>query len=408
VLLDAFIGSTISILNSNHFDTGLTIPTLILMACIPVKQAFQRMPALVFLLIFLLCVFAGLTISPIGVSAFLTYWVILLDFLAVSVLTILLLTTRQRLLRIIDFILLPSTFVAVYGIYGYITKQYGTFDTETSLFRSYSIFSAAPAPALFLSIIIPITIYRATTLQGLKRFGLIILILIFLVGIGVTFTRSAFISVPLSVLIMVFLLPSRKLKVGIFSSTLALIGIIFVTVSNIPIFSRFFNQDFSTFNGRTYLWQALLSHFDPTKLLGNGHGASDALLMNLGLGNISSSPSNLFLGTLYDHGIIGLIILLLIFITLAISLIKGILNTTGERRTLFTVALATFINMFLQSFDANDLWAQTIGLYFWVIMALPFALCWLIPEQIHPDDAEIFDRPTELQLEVVRSVKLER
>ncbi len=300
----------------------------------PVKQTFKRMPVLAILFVYLLWVFASIGISAIGVGSFLTIWLTFLDYVAIGVLTINLITSRQRMLGLIDAILIPSTFIALYGIYGYITRQNGVVDPTTS-FRIFSIFSAAPALALLLSIVIPLAIYRTFTLSGSKRVGGLILILVFLVALVLTFTRGAFISVPLSIIIMIVFLPSRKLKIGLLSSTLVLASLVVLlsTVGHVPIFERFFSNDITTFNGRVYIWQTVLDHFDPTQLLGNGLQASDLLLTNLRVASsIATAPSNLFVGALYDHGIIGLILLTLVFITLLISLIAGMRKATGDHR----------------------------------------------------------------------------
>ena len=414
VMINVFIGSTLQIFNGNNLDTGLTAPTLLLMTCMPIKQTFKRMPALAFLLLYLLWVLVGIGISPAGTGSFLTEWTLMLDYVAVGVLTINVLTTRQHVLKLIDILLIPATFVSLYGIYGYFTGQNGTPDPTTSLFRIFSIFSAAPALALFLSIVIPPAIYRASTLHGFKRLGVSILALIFLVAMCLTFTRSAFICIPLSSIIMILFLPSRKMKIGLLGSSLVLaVGVVLLaTIGNISIFSRFFNQDLATLNGRTYLWQALLDRFDPTQLLGHGLSASRILLDNLHVGVsggvIATSPSNLFLAALYDHGIIGLTLLTLVFIALGVSLIAGIRRATGEQRTLFVMALVVFVNMVLQSFEQNDFWAQSIGIYFWIIMALPFALCWSPPKQSSESDKETLDEGTESQLEAVEQAKQEQ
>src|SRR3989442_15287590 len=107
------------VFNGNNLDTALTAPTLLLMACMPLKQTFKRMPALAFLFLFLVWVFVGIGVSPAGTGLFLTQWTLLLDFAALGVLTINVLTTRQRLLKLIDALLIPATFVSLYGIYGY-------------------------------------------------------------------------------------------------------------------------------------------------------------------------------------------------------------------------------------------------------------------------------------------------
>jgi murein biosynthesis integral membrane protein MurJ len=410
VMLDVFIGSSLTFFQGKNIDTALTIPTLLLMTCMPVRQTFKRMPSLAFLLIYLLWVLASIGISNLSLGTFLTSWLLLLDFVAVGVLVINVLTTRQRLMRFIDAILLLSTFISVYGIYGYITKQNGIPDPTNSLFRIGSIFGPAPTVlSFFLLIVIPLAIYRTLTLHGLKRICGSMLVIIFLVALALTFTRTAFICVPLSIIILLLFLPSGKMKTGLLSGILVLAALtaLVIKFGNVPIFERFFNQDVTTLNGRTYLWQALLDRFDPTQLLGKGFGASDALLTNLGVGFgggvIGTSPHNLFLGVLYDQGVIGLTLLILTLVTLFISLLRGALKAIGEQRALFATALAVFVSVLIQSIDSNQIWSQGLGIYFWIIVALPFAHCWTESKQMLQTDEEAFDDgATEPRLPVVQ------
>jgi len=218
VLINAFIGSNLQIFNGNNFLSALTIPTLLLMFFFPLKQTFKRMPALAFLFIYLLWVFASIGISAIGVGSFLTLWTTFLDYMAVGVLAINLLTTRRRMMGLIDAILLPATFIALYGIYGYFTKQNGLVDPTTSLFRISSIFDVSPTLALFLSIVIPLAIYRTFTLPGFKRIVGATVVLILLVALGMTFARGPYIGVLLSIIVMILFLPSRKLKIVMLTS----------------------------------------------------------------------------------------------------------------------------------------------------------------------------------------------
>lgn len=408
VVIGAFIGS-IAFFSGGNYLTGLTVPTLFLTARYG-KQAFKRLPALAFLLIYLAWVFASIGISAIGVGAFLTLWFTYLDYAAVAVLAICLLTTRRRLMGFIDAILLASLSISLYGIYGYITRQNGMLDTGTSLFRIFSVFGSSPTCALFLSLVIPLALYRTLALRGFKRAGTSVIMLVLMVALVLTFTRSTLISVPLSIGLMILFLPSRKLKFGLLGAALALVVLVvfLTTVSHVPVFERFFNGDITTLNGRTYLWQALLDHFDPTQLLGNGLNASYVLLADLNVssatnqGVIATAPHSLFLGILYDHGIIGLTLLILLLIALSVNLIKGLRRATGEHRMLFATVLAIFVSVFAQSLENSDFWIQGIGVYFWVIMALPFALYWF-PLQRMPDTREeIFDKETEPRMETIR------
>lgn len=383
VMIDAFIGSSLQIFQGNNFETGLTVPTLLLMTCMPLKQTFRRVPALAFLLAFFLWVLVGIAMPTVSIGTFLISWLVFLDYIAVAVLTINLITTRRRLMALIDAILLLTTFISIYGIYGYVTRRFGIPDNvNPSLFRASSIFGQAPpALALYLSVIIPLAIYRTFTLQGLKRLGGCIVVLVFLLALALTFTRSAFISVPLGLVVLVLCFPSKRMRVGLIGGFAAAgaLGVLLASVVNIPIFQRFFNQDITTLNGRTYLWQAVLDHFDPTNLLGNGLNAAKILLINLQVGFrgvIGDAPHNIFLGALYDQGVIGAALLALAFAVLVVNLLQGARGVTGEQRVLFGAALAAFVSVLLQSLDSSDIWNQAIGIYFMIIIALPFALYW--------------------------------
>ena len=383
VLITVFIGSGWPIFSGSNFLTGLTIPTLLLIVCMPVRSTFKRIPALVFLLFYLLWVFAGIGISTIGLGSFLTLWITFLDYLALAVLTTNVLTTRLRLVGLIDAILCASTCVALYGIYGYITRHNVVLDPTTGLLRITSVFGAAPTLALFLSIVIPLALYRTFTSHGFWRLGSSIVLLILVTAFGLTFTRTAFICVPLSIVIMLFFFPSRKVRVGLLIGipVVAVLALALARVGHVPIFSRFFNSDVLTFNGRIYLWQALLNHFDPTLLLGNGLNAAHLLLADLQVrdarGVVGIFPHNLFLGTLYDHGVIGVILLAAIYISLLANLIARLRTASSpEQHMLFALAVGILISVLVQSVESDDLWILGIGCYFWIIMALPFASCW--------------------------------
>ncbi|HVB24901.1 MAG TPA: murein biosynthesis integral membrane protein MurJ [Ktedonobacteraceae bacterium] len=381
VLLDVFIGSPLPFFNGNNFDTGLTVPTLLIMITLPLGQIFKRMVPLCLLFIYLLWIFASIGISNLSIGTFLTTWLLLLDYVAVCLLAITVITTHQQLMRFIDTMLLASLFVAGFGIYSYLTHQNGIIEPGTTIFRTFSVFGSAPTYGLFLSIVIPLAFYRLLTLRGFKQLLALGIVVTLLVALVFTFTRSAFITIPISIVVMALFLPSRKMKFSLLGciAALGIIALLFASFGNVPIFDRFFSSDITTINGRTYLWQAVLEHFDPTQLLGNGLNASTILLTNLQVGYgglIGTDVQNLYIAALYDHGVIGLGLLLVTLGALFINIIKGLLTTTGNRRMLFATALATFLSMFLQSFASTDLWISSVGIYFWLVMILPFVYHW--------------------------------
>src|SRR5262249_7826958 len=96
----------------------------------------------------------------------------------------------------------------------------------------------------------------------------------------------------------------------------------------------------------------------------------------IGNGLIASSPSNLYVGTLYDHGVVGVGLLTLIFLALFASLVMKLRAARGEYRVLLAAVLAGLVSTILQSVEQDDFWEQAIGVYFWIIVALPFAMYW--------------------------------
>jgi O-antigen ligase len=338
------------------------------------------MPALTLFLAFLLWILLGIGVSPLDHGSFLKQWTLFVDYVAVAVLTINVLSTRQRMSRFIDILLVVPLVMALYGIYGYLT-HHNVIVSGTGPARITSFFQVAPALALFLSNVIPLALYRVFTTRKAGRVIAFVTLCALLAALGLTFSRGAIIGVILSLVIAVLLLPSRRVKLAALG--LASLAALVVIVANVPLFARFFSIDLATVNGRTYLWQAVLANFDPGQLLGNGLGASNALLAGLAssgnaqiAGAVASSPSNLYVGTLYDHGIIGLVLLLVTFVALAVGLIRGMRRATGEHRVLFVMALVTLVSVIVQSFEQNDILAQSIGVDFWIVVALPFALHW--------------------------------
>lgn len=407
VLVGALVGSSLPLFQGRNIDTGLTIPTLLLLATTPLSQttipiatAFRRLPALAILFLYFLWVLTGIQNSPLGTVEFWKMWLLSVDYGVIAILAIGIISTRHRLLLLVDAMLTVGTFIALYGIVGYLTHQHGDFDRDTGTFRILSVFAAAPVLGLFLSLVIPLAIYRAFVARShLIRHVALGVLLLLLAALALTFSRGALLSVLLSLVILAFFLPSWRLRIGLLGGGVALVllALFLATLGNIPLLARFAGNDVSSVNGRTYLWQALLAHFDPWQLQGNGLGAATDTLSKLNLGTsgvvgnglIATAPSNLYIGTLYDTGVIGVGLLISSLVVLGFCLIVGIKRTTGERRLLFAMALLMLINVLIQCNEVDDLWSQGIGLYFWVAVTLPFAACWC---DLRPDNEELGSR----------------
>lgn len=377
------IGSSLTLFNGNNLDLVLIAPLLLLFCSLPWKELVRRVPGLPWLGLYFAWVLASIDLSPLDTAAFLKFWLTMLACTAVGVLASELVTTRRRLLALIDTLLLTALLVALYGLYGYVTHQQGEEDVQTQVFRITSLFTQATTFAFYLSLLIPLALYRCLFLRGLRRCVACAVAFCLLLALLLTFTRTAVMAVMLEVSIMALCVPGRRMRLLMAGGLALALGSVFLLAwdGRLPLLARFFNRDLATLNGRVYLWQALLDRFQVTQWRGNGLQSSDQLLAYLrvggfGPGVIGTAPHNLFLGTLYDHGLLGLLLLSGVFLAQGVRLLRGVRKNGGERRMLFAAALATLVALLLQSLGSRDLWIQSVGASFWLVTALPFARCW--------------------------------
>src|SRR5258708_16735676 len=146
------------------------------------------------LVLYLGWVLVGIGLSPLDTRAFLTFWLSMLAAVATGALAIAFVTTRRRLLGLVDTLLATALLVALYGLYGYVTRRQGEVDPETLLFRVTSLFTQATTFAFYLSLVIPLAFYRCMFLQGVRKLVAIVVALLLLAALLLTFTRSAYIS----------------------------------------------------------------------------------------------------------------------------------------------------------------------------------------------------------------------
>jgi murein biosynthesis integral membrane protein MurJ len=381
--VNVFIGSSIALFNGNNLDIMLIVPLLLIQGFLPWKRIAHELPGLIWFLLYLGWILVGMKLSPLSAGAFLILWLTMLAYVAVSALTIVLVTTHRRLYGLIDTLLATGLLAALSGLSGFVTRSGGEIDPETLMFRTTAWFTQATTYAFYLSLLIPLALLRCLRLRGKSKSIGVILLVCLLVALALTFTRSAYLSVLASVLIITCCSSERRIRMQVVGGLVVCCGLtLYLNWSgDLPLLARFFQSDVQTLNGRIYLWQALLSRFQVTQWLGNGLQASDVLLAqlrvgNLGQGVIGTAPHNLFLGTLYDHGVIGLALLAGMLLSLGSSLIQRVRRSNGERRLLSAAALAALVSVFLQSLTSRDIWIQAIGMPFWITVALPFAFVW--------------------------------
>lgn len=396
--LDVGIGSSLFVFNGTHLDSLLIFSLCCLLPGLPWKAIFARAPAFLWLTLYLGWVLLGMGLSPLSPLAFLTLWLTMLASVGVGALTIALVTTRRRFIGLITVLLTTALLVAVLGLYDFVTRQHGEVDQQTAAFRITSLFTQATTFAFYLSPLIPLAFYRCVHARGMSRLFALCVVLCLVLALLLTFTRSALPGVLLGLVVMVLCLPSRWRRLGLLGGVLVLgsAALFAGWTGSWPFIARFFNPDIATLNGRLYIWQALLRNFQVTRWLGNGLHSSDQLLAYLhvgvaGKGIVGTAPHSLMLGTLYDHGVIGLFLLGMAFLSLGRSLWRRMCTSCGEQRVLAACALASLTSVLLQSIGSRDLWIQAVGASFWIIVCLPFAQYWYgggsVPSQIQMGDS---------------------
>jgi hypothetical protein len=247
-LIDPFIGSTAPFFNGSNLDSALTFPTLILVFTLPITRTFKRIPALPLFLAFVVWVLLGLNVSPLDHTEFLKQWLLLVDYVAVAVLAVKVVSTPRRMSGLITCLLVPAVAIGLYGIYGYATHQ-NILTTGNGPARITSIFSDAPTLALLLSNAVPLALYRVLTTRGPWRLLALSAVAVLVVGTGLTFSRGAIISVVICVVIMIMLVPSARLRIGLLGIAAAVVFV--AAFANVGLLERFGELDTGTLNGRT-------------------------------------------------------------------------------------------------------------------------------------------------------------
>jgi hypothetical protein len=383
--LDPLIGTTVPLVNGSNFNTNLTIPTLLLLFTIPVRQTLRTVPGIALYAALLVWMLPGLAFSPLDKVTFIQQWTLYLDQAAVALLVILLVSTRERFTLLINVVLAVVAGIAIFGIFSYLlhptTVASISGNSVGSTGRLRSVYAAGPTAALVFSNAVPLAAFRALSGRPAERlFGLFCTVIL-LLATALTFTRGAFVSLAIDFFVALLLLRGTRARFWLlFSGALFIMAGAF---SGFSFLSRFTHSDISTFDGRLILWRVLISNFSPAELFGKGLDSSFFLLQQIAASKgivaavtNGSNAQNLYVTVLYDHGVIGLIFLIGSFVVFGLTFARRLRWAAGEYRVLLLAALVTLVNTMVLSFEGSDLFGQAIGLDFWIIMVLPFAAYW--------------------------------
>ena len=293
------------------------------------------------------------------------------------------------------FIILSAIFPTLYGFYQFIFGMtsfektwleggYTMLHKETLLMfgvlRPFSTFSDPGSfshflAIIFLLLIFPFSIERRQYMKFFILFsqGVTLLILI------ATIVRAGWILSAISILVFVMLSNRKHIRI--------VPWLVWVTLIAVPILGKSFQQlnigsltNFpflqralvtGTFYNRVLGWQNFLSNPKYRPIFGNGLGAVGSAAFKFGILNVDL-PHNQFLTILYEVGLIGLFLFVLVVIIFYRTSIKLLnLKYPDHVNTWIKIIIGIITGLLVMGASVSEfLFLRVTASYFWLFMGL--------------------------------------
>ncbi|MDD3012725.1 MAG: O-antigen ligase family protein [Candidatus Gastranaerophilales bacterium] len=284
----------------------------------------------------------------------------------------------ENLRKLSKYISYVMNIIAFIAIGQYITKIGGL--NQDGIYRAVGTFTGFNDYAFVLSFFICFSLYFLLTAETTRaRFYWTTTIALNIIALVGTVSKTALFNTALIFVIMSMFL-SWKRKFQIFASAIVIGGSLFeyliITGAYNSLIVRF--TDTTSFMWRLEMWRTLYNMILQGNIwLGQGANASRNFLQLLVIPGESYAPHNVYLETVYNFGIIGLIPFILMFIFalfqgVFIYLDKGIENNQNKIIGI-SVIIVTLIAI-IQNFVSNAYYDRAGNILFWVILTL--LVCW--------------------------------
>jgi len=280
------------------------------------------------------------------------------------------LKNREKLIKIMNFIIYASFFATVYGIYQYfagVPMQSGWVDPNSNI--SIRVFSTFENPNLFaeyLLLVIPLSLIKVINEKGKNRFIFLFILLIQIIAMGLTFSRGGWLG--LIILVAVFiLLMKRDLIIKLIP--FGLISLFFIPDSIIMRIKTIGDLSDSSNYYRFQIWQKAIEIIKDFFLTGVGLGfESFRAISNLYIKDFSPYHAhNTYLEIGIEIGIVGLIVFLMI-IYKAFSDVK---NQNDKNIKIYVVGLMSgILGLLVHGIAEHILYNPKIVFQFWITLAL--------------------------------------
>jgi len=282
---------------------------------------------------------------------------------------------NNSLIKLSWGLMIAAGFIAVIGILQYLFDPF-SLAQNSSPASTFGNKNVAIQPII---LILPLSIFLflSKQVQNLKAWALITITSLVFVYIFYTTTRSAWLAVSIELLLIALYLIANRAKFSewfdwnINKSYATIFGILIILLLINLSSSSFSNnitdpsetiysltesvsgQAITSSSLRYEIWQTALSMFYDSPVIGTGLGSYSQNLANEGYAtwviNNTTHPHNDLLELAVELGLIGLVIFITVAISLIIGIVKIIKNTSNDVNffyfLLFVALVGSFVNM---------------------------------------------------------------
>lgn len=270
----------------------------------------------------------------------------------------------EKLMKYFSYIM---NFMAVIAFGQFVTKQ-GSWVVE-GIYRVRGTFFNFNEYAYVISIFIPIAAFMF--FKDKAKLYWIFTMIINVFALLLTFSKTSIILTVVIMLVMSLFLPLRRqVQIWVLIGFSVIATALFLTFTGtIGILEERFVSSRSM-EWRLEMWQNMNRLIEQGNLIiGNGANAARNYLQYIvGYGE-SFAPHNVYLETLYNYGLLGLISFILIFIA---AFFKGV-KKFKENRLAASVILALVCVTLVQNYVSNAFYDRAVSIIFWAMFSA--ALC---------------------------------
>jgi O-antigen ligase len=284
----------------------------------------------------------------------------------------------ENLMKLCKFISYTMNIIALIAIGQYVTRIGGIY--QEGIYRAVGTFGGFNDYAFILSVFICFSLYFILIADNHKaRIYWTITIALNIIALFGTVSKTALFNTALIFMIMsMFLSWKRKFQLFIGGTIIGVIlfEVLILSGAYSALVTRF--GDTTSFMWRLEIWRTLYNLvLQGNIFVGQGAEASRSFLQMLVVPGESFAPHNIYLETLYNFGIIGLIPFVLMFIFAmfqGISIYIDRTVTNQQHKIIGASVIIISLVAIIQNFFSNAYYDRACNVLYWVILTL--LVCW--------------------------------